>query len=163
MKIAENAVVSIEYTLKDDKGTVLDASEKGEPLVYMHGGGQIIPGLEQALEGKAAGESLTVRVAPADGYGEREPEAVFEVPRAKLPAGVELKVGLELANKTREGHVMRFRVAEVHADHIVADANHPLAGEHLNFQVTIARVRAATKEELAHGHAHGEGGHHHHH
>lgn len=160
-KIGENDIVSIEYTLKDDKGQVLDKSEPGEPLTYLHGQGQIVPGLESALAGKMAGDTFSIRVPPADGYGELEKEGIFRIPRAKLPPGVKPEVGMELANRSPDGHVFRFKITEVLDKEVVADANHPLAGQHLNFAVKVVSVREATDEEKEHGHVHGEGGHDH--
>ena len=162
-KIQQDSVVKFEYTLRDDKGTVIDKSEPNEPLAYMHGHGNIVPGLESALEGKQPGDSLDVKVPPADGYGDIDKEAIFIIPRNKLPGNVKLEVGLELASRSPDGHMFRFRVAEIREKEIVADANHPLAGENLNFSVKIIDVRPATKEELSHGHAHGGDGHHHDH
>lgn len=162
-KIAKDDVVKFEYTLKSDDGKVLDQSESGEPLAYLHGHGNIVPGLESALEGKVAGDKVDVKVPPADGYGEVDKDAIFIVPRDKLPPNIKLEKGLELASRTPDGHMFRFRVVEVRDKEIVADANHPLAGENLNFSVNIVDVRVATKEELSHGHVHEGDGHHHHH
>lgn len=162
-RIAKDTVVSLEYKLTDDAGEELDRSEPGEPLAYLHGHGQIVPGLEGALEGRGAGDAFDVKVAPEDGYGVHDDEGVFKIPRAKLPEGVTPEVGMELASRTPDGHIMRFRLVALAADHVVADANHPLAGKSLHFSVKVVEVRAATAEELAHGHVHGAGGHHHHH
>jgi FKBP-type peptidyl-prolyl cis-trans isomerase SlyD len=161
--IQKDSVVKFEYTLKNDAGKVLDKSEGGEPLAYLHGHGNIVPGLESALEGKKAGDSLDVKVPPADGYGEVDKDAIFAVPRDKLPPNLKLEKGLELASRTPDGHMFRFRVVEVREKEIVADANHPLAGENLNFSVKVVDVRPATQEELSHGHVHEGDGHHHHH
>jgi FKBP-type peptidyl-prolyl cis-trans isomerase SlyD len=158
MKIAGDTVVRIDYVLKNRKGDTLDKSDPGEPLTYLHGGGQIVPGLESALEGRAAGEKFDVTVAPKDGYGEREPEAIFPIAREKLPKGLEPKVGMELASQMPDGHVIRFTIVEVGPETVTADANHPLAGEELLFSIGVVDVRAATAEELAHGHVHGPGG-----
>ena len=154
-KVAKDKVVRFEYKLTDDKGEVLDQSEKGEPLAYMHGHGQIVPGLEAKMEGKAAGDAFDAVVAAEDGYGTHEADGVFKIPTAKLPPGVKPEVGMELASRSPDGHVLRFRLTEVNDDHVVADANHPLAGKTLHFAVKIADIRDATKEEMEHGHAHG--------
>lgn len=158
MKIARDTVVLFDYTLRSDEGEVLDTSEGGEPLAYLHGHGQIVPGLESALEAKDPGDSFEVKIPPAEGYGERDDEAVFEFPRAKLPKGVEPKVGLELASRDSQGRMFRFRLIKIGEEMVTADANHPLAGQNLNFHVTVRDVRAASPEELEHGHVHGPGG-----
>jgi FKBP-type peptidyl-prolyl cis-trans isomerase SlyD len=161
LKIGKNSVVRFEYTLKNDKGEVLDSSQGAEPLAYLHGQGQIVPGLEEAMAGKAAGDKFDVKVAPGEGYGDRDEQAVFQVPRAKLPKGVDPKVGMELGTRTPDGELMRLKIVKIEGDTVTVDANHPLAGENLNFNISIVEVRDATKEELDHGHAHGPEGHEH--
>jgi FKBP-type peptidyl-prolyl cis-trans isomerase SlyD len=163
MKIANGSVVSIDYKLHLGDGVVVDASGEGEPLTYLHGEGQIVPGLERELAGLAAGDSRKVVVPPADGYGDRNPQGLQRVERKAFPTGVELTVGMELSAVGPNGEVVPFVVHEVQADHVVVDLNHPLAGKTLHFDVTIREVRAATPEELEHGHAHGAGGHGHEH
>ena len=158
MKVGKDTVVRFDYTLKNDAGEVLDSSQGAEPLTYMHGQGQIVPGLESAMNERAVGDKFDVKVPAAEGYGERDPAAIFEIPRDKLPKGVEPKEGMELASRTPDGHVFRLRLVKVGADTVTADANHPLAGVNLNFSVSIVDVRKATEEELEHGHAHGPGG-----
>ena len=158
MKVAKDTVVRFDYTLKNDAGEVLDTSEGAAPLAYLHGQGQIVPGLEAAMADRAAGDKFDVKVPAAEGYGERDAEAIFEIPLEKLPKGVEPKVGMELASRTPDGHVFRLRLVKVGEKTVTADANHPLAGENLNFSVSIVEVRKATDEELAHGHPHGPGG-----
>lgn len=161
MNISENSVVQFEYTLKSDTGEILDSSEDGGPMTYLHGHEQIVPGLEQALAGRKVGDTFDVRVAAKDGYGDRDEDAVFDVPRDRLPTGVELQVGMELASQTPSGEPLFLRVVKLAKDAVTMDANHPLAGENLNFSITVTEVRAATAEEVRHGHVHGEGGHHH--
>jgi FKBP-type peptidyl-prolyl cis-trans isomerase SlyD len=161
MKVAEHTVVSIEYTLTDDLGEVLDESEDGDPLVYLHGAGNIIPGLESALDGRTLGEAFNISVAPEDGYGDYDDTLVAEVERDRFPQPGEIEVGDEFEANTPDGPRL-VRVVEVNDDTVTIDANHPLAGEELHFKVKIVGVRAATKEEMDHGHAHGPGGHHHH-
>lgn len=161
-KVAKDKVVRFEYTLTDGKGATLDKSAPGEPLAYIHGQGQIVPGLEAKMEGKAPGDAFDAVVAPEDGYGTHDEEGVFKIPLDKLPKGTAPAVGLELASRSPDGHVMRFRITAVNADHVVADANHPLAGQTLHFAVKVVDIRDATDAELDHGHVHGEGGHHHH-
>jgi len=161
MKIAKDSVVSIEYRLHLGDGKIVDESEPGEPLEYLQGHEEIVPGLEQALEGKAAGESLKVTVEPKDGYGDIDPDGVEEVPRSEFPAEMELKAGAILSATDPDGDEVDFLVKEVKGDTVVVDFNHPFAGKTLHFEVTVHGVRAATKEELEHGHAHGEDGHEH--
>jgi FKBP-type peptidyl-prolyl cis-trans isomerase SlyD len=163
MKIANGSVVSIDYKLHLGDGKIVDASEEGEPLTYLHGEGQIVPGLERELVGLGVGDARKVVVSPADGYGDRNPGGLQTVDRKAFPPDVELKVGLELSAVGPNGEVVPFVVHEVSADQVVVDLNHPLAGKTLHFDVTIREVRVATAEELEHGHAHGAGGHGHDH
>lgn len=158
MVISDKKVVRIDYTLKNAEGLVLDSSEGGEPLAYLHGAQQIVPGLERELVGLEAGQSKDVVVAPEDGYGLPDPEGVFGVPRAAFPAGAQLAVGDTFVGEDDEGAQVPVRVVEVREDSIVVDANHPLAGVTLYFHVEVRDVRDATLEELTHSHAHGPGG-----
>ncbi len=160
MQIARNSVATIHYTLRNDKGDVIDSSDGREPLAYLHGHGNIVPGLERALEGKRAGDKLQVKVAAEDGYGTRDERLVQDVPREAFPTDVELQPGMQFHAQSSAG-VHTVTVRDVGADSVKIDGNHPLAGEALSFDVTIDGVREATREELAHGHVHGEGGHHH--
>ena len=161
MQIAQDAVVLIHYTLKDDAGQTLDSSAGGEPLAYLHGNGNLIPGLERELEGKSAGDKLNVKIAAADAYGEYDKSLVQRVPRRALKGVGNLHVGMQLHTQSPHG-VRAVTVTQIAGDMVTIDANHPLAGQNLNFDVEIAAVRAATEEELAHGHVHGPGGHHDH-
>lgn len=161
MKIANGSVVGIDYSLHLGDGQVVDASQPGDPLTYLHGEGQIVPGLEAALEGLSVGDSKQVVVAPADGYGDHDPRGVQEVPRGAFPPGFEPKVGMELTAEGQNGEPVPFAIREVKPEGIVIDLNHPLAGKTLHFDVTVREVRAATPDEISHGHAHGEGGHEH--
>ncbi|HXY97127.1 MAG TPA: peptidylprolyl isomerase [Steroidobacteraceae bacterium] len=156
MPIAQNDVVTIHYTLKDDADKVIDSSSGSEPLAYLHGHGNIIPGLERELAGKSVGDRLTVRVPAADGYGEYDRALVQKVPRRTLKGIANLRVGLRL----QAGH-QAVTVTHIAGDMVTLDGNHPLAGQNLHFDVEITGVRPATEEELAHGHVHGAGGHHH--
>ncbi len=156
MKVAKDKVVSIEYVLKDKDGNVMDASN-GNPLAYLHGHGQIIPGLEKALEGKEVGEKLTVTVPAAEAYGERLEQLVQEVPRQLFQGVDNIEVGMRFEAQSEQG-VHSVEVTKVDGDTITVDGNHPLAGQDLTFEVEIKDVRDATEEELAHGHAHGTGG-----
>lgn len=157
MQIANDSVVSIDYRLHLGDGKTIDESDPGEPLVYLHGHEQIVPGLEKALEGKKVGESLKVTVTPEEGYGEYDPDGVEEVPREDFPPDMELEAGGIVSATDEEGDEVDFLVKEVRAKTVVVDFNHPLAGKTLHFEVTVREVRAATKEELEHGHAHGPG------
>jgi len=161
MQIARNAVVRIDYTLTDDQSTVIDSSDGGEPLAYLHGAGNIISGLESALEGRKAGDKLNVRVSPAEGYGERNDALVAQVPRERFDTEETIEVGQQFHTMDEEGGVQVVTVTAVDAQQVTIDGNHPLAGVELNFAVTIVEVRAATAEELEHGHVHGAGGHEH--
>jgi FKBP-type peptidyl-prolyl cis-trans isomerase SlyD len=139
---------------------VIDTSQDQEPLEYLQGRGQIIPGLEQAVYGMAVGEEKDVVVAPADGYGEHDPDAYEMVDRDVFPADLNLEPGIGLRMRDDEGQALVAYVEEVRPDGVVLDFNHPLAGETLHFNVQIAGLRSATSEELEHGHAH-EPGHEH--
>jgi FKBP-type peptidyl-prolyl cis-trans isomerase SlyD len=160
VKIAKNAVAALEYTLKNDGGEVLDTSEGRGPLTYLHGAENLIPGLEAELEGKGAGDELSVRIAPADAYGERDEEMKQTVKRDVMPEDAQIEVGMQLQAES-EGGVHIVTVIGVEGDDIHLDGNHPLAGVALNFDVKVVEVREATAEELEHGHVHGEGGHEH--
>jgi FKBP-type peptidyl-prolyl cis-trans isomerase SlyD len=159
MKIANGSVVGIDYSLHLGDGEVVDASRPGDPLTYLHGEGQIVPGLESALEGLAVGDRKEVVVAPAQGYGEHDPRGVQEVPRSAFPADFAPNAGMELTAEGPDGNPVPFAIREVKLESVVIDLNHPLAGKTLHFDVTVREVRAATPDELAHGHAHGPEGH----
>lgn len=160
MNISKDHVVEIEYTLTDSDGKVLDTSEGEAPLVYLHGHKNIIPGLENELEGKVVGDALKVTVDPANGYGEVMAELINDVPKAELTAVPDLQVGVQLQADTPQG-VMIYTVVEINDDTVKLDGNHPLAGATLTFDVKVTNVRAATEEEVSHGHVHGPGGHQH--
>ena len=159
--IGKDTVVTFHYTLKNKEGEVLDSSEGSDPLVYLHGYSQIVPGLEGALVGKTSGVSLQVTVSPADGYGERRDEMVITLPRTQgnLPEDIEIDFIVELVSP--EGEELPARVVKLTETEITLDANHPLAGETLFFDVQLTDVRVATAEEVSHGHVHGPGGHQH--
>ncbi|HJV95275.1 MAG TPA: peptidylprolyl isomerase [Albitalea sp.] len=160
MKAAPGMVVSMHYTLTDDSGDVLDSSRGGDPFSYLHGHNNIIPGLEKALEGTEAGFKSKVTVAPTEGYGEKNPEAIFEAPREHFPPDMKLEIGARVYADGPNGPIT-LTVIKLTETGAVLDANHPLAGKTLHFDVEITTVRSATTEELAHGHVHGEGGHNH--
>ncbi|WP_438970051.1 FKBP-type peptidyl-prolyl cis-trans isomerase [Methylophaga sp.] len=160
MKVAENKVVVIDYTLTDNEGSVIDSSEGAGPLAYLHGAGNIIPGLEEALVDKEAGDEVKASIEPAKAYGERHDQLKQEVP-SELFSGVEkVEVGMQFQSETEQGPVL-VTVVEIKDDTITVDGNHPLAGVPLNFEVTVREVREPSEEELEHGHVHGEGGHQH--
>jgi FKBP-type peptidyl-prolyl cis-trans isomerase SlyD len=160
MKITADSVVSIEYTLKDDDGNVIDSSEGGDPLFYLHGHQNIVEGLENALEGRGVGESLSVSVSPEEGYGTHDPQLVFSIPRDQLPAEIVPELGLELEMSDDDGMTVPVRITDIDGDDVEVDANHELAGQTLHFAVKICEIRKASQEELEHGHVHGPGGHH---
>ena len=160
MNIAKDSVVSLHYTLKDDKGKVLDSPSGGEPLVYLHGAQNIIPGLEDALLGKKSGDKLQVTVPPEKGYGARDERMVQTIPKTQFPAPDKVKPGMRFQVNSDHGMLI-LTVVEVRPDEVVVDGNPELAGQTLHFDVEITDVRAASQEELQHGHAHGPGGHHH--
>jgi FKBP-type peptidyl-prolyl cis-trans isomerase SlyD len=160
MQISTGKVVSIDYTLTDGNEHVIDSSEGGEPLTYLHGVGQLISGLEKELEGKSAGDTLKAKIDPADGYGVRDDAKINVVPREAIQGVGDLKVGMQLQASNGHGHQV-VTITKIEGDDVTIDANHPLAGATLHFDVTVREVREATKEELDHGHVHGPGGHHH--
>ena len=160
MKISKNSIVSIQYTLTDDKNEILDRSTAQDPLVYLHGTGSLIPGLEQALEGRLAGDKLKVTVQPEEGYGVRSDKMLQNVPRSEFPSDEKIEIGMSFEVDSDEGPTV-LTIVEIKDDEVVVDANHPLAGVTLHFDVEVASVRAATENELSHGHAHGPGDHHH--
>lgn len=160
MLIKPNAVVAIHYTLTDNEGAVLDSSTGKQPLTYLHGSGNIIPGLERALDGKKAGDKLAASIEPQDGYGEIIEEMIQVVPRTTFPEDAVIEIGTRFSAQTERGP-LTVVVTNMDDGQITVDGNHPLAGETLNFDVCVETVRAATDEELQHGHVHGAGGHHH--
>ena len=159
MQIARNKVVSIRYTLRDERGDVLGAAG-GASLSYLHGKGNIIPGLEQALAGKSAGDKVDVTVAPDQGYGARDERLVQMVARSKFGEVADLAPGMQVRASGPQGPRM-VTVVRVDRDFVTVDGNHPLAGRTLHFSLAVAEVRKATHEEITHGHVHGPGGHHH--
>lgn len=161
MIIQKNTVVTMHYTLTNGKGDVVQSSRDTEPMTYLHGTGNIIKGLEAALEGSKAGATLQVSIEPAQGYGERDEQQVQAVPRAMFPEEAEVAVGSQFQASGPQGQPIVVTVVEIGDESVTVDANHPLAGEQLNFDVEVINVRDATEEEVSHGHVHGDGGHHH--
>mgnify|MGYP003335048554 FL=1 len=157
MKIQNNSVVSFHYSLTDDDGISIDSSEGKEPLGYLHGAGNIIPGLEKALEGKEVGDSLTVAVKAAEGYGEVQKELIQEVPREAFQGIDTIELGMQFEAQTGQGGSVPVTVIAVTDELVTVDGNHPLAGKNLNFDVSIEEIREASEEELAQVHIHGLG------
>ncbi|HET6252218.1 MAG TPA: peptidylprolyl isomerase [Tepidisphaeraceae bacterium] len=160
MEIGKDTVVAIDYTLTDTNGAVIDTSNGHEPLTYLHGAGSITPGLEKALEGKSAGESLTVSIGPEKGYGLRNDAMVQSVSRNAF-GDAKVEPGMQFRAEGQNAGSRVITVVSVEGDDVRIDANHPLAGQTLNFDVKIISVRAATAQEISHRHVHGPGGHHH--
>lgn len=160
MQIEAQKIVTLNYTLTDNEGNIIDQSSDGS-FAYLHGANNIIPGLESALVGKQPGDALDVTVAPQDGYGERDPAKTQEVPREMFPAETEIETGMQFHAQGPNDEVLVVTVADVTGDTVTVDGNHPLAGVQLNFAVEVVEVRDALQEELEHGHVHGPDGHHH--
>jgi FKBP-type peptidyl-prolyl cis-trans isomerase SlyD len=159
MNIAKNRVVSIAYTLKDDNDQLLDSTSASEPLEYLHGYENIIPGLERALEGKSQGDKFSVKVPAADAYGLRDDKLVTTVPLDRFDGADTVEEGMQFEAQAPDGYRL-VTVTKVDGEQVTIDGNHALAGLDLNFDVTIAAVREANAEELAHGHVHSHGHHH---
>lgn len=158
MQIAANKAVSIEYTLTNADGEVLDSSDGGAPLVYLHGAGNIIPGLEKALEGKQEGDAVNVTVEPAEAYGEFNAELIAVLGRNMFEGVDDLEVGMQFHASGPDGGMQIVTIKALEGDEVTVDGNHPLAGEQLTFDVKVLEVREASEDEMAHGHIHGEGG-----
>lgn len=161
MEITKDTVVTIDYRLHLGDGKYIEESDHDDPLVYLHGYEEIVPGLEKALDGKKAGDQVKATVSPEDGYGEYDPDAVEEVPREEFPSDLELEAGGVVTATDEEGDEVEFTVKELKEKTVVVDFNHSLAGKTLHFEVTVREVRKATAEELEHGHAHGPDDHDH--
>jgi len=160
MQAEKNKVVTIDYTLTDTDGNLIDESKDGQ-FAYLHGADNIIPGLEKGLEGKQAGDSVQVTIDPGEAYGEVDPTKIQKAPRDMFPPDVEIRPGMQFHAQTPDGQDVMVTVKAVEEDFVVIDGNHPLAGVTLNFEVTVRDVRDATAEEIEHRHVHGPGGHHH--
>ena len=159
--ITQHSVVTIHYELKDSEGTVLDSSKGKDPLVYLHGAGNIIVGLEEALIGKKIGDEVSTVVAPEKGYGMPVDALIQTVPRSAFGEGIDaVSVGMRFQAETEQGPVPVV-VTAIDGEMVTVDGNHPLAGKELHFKVSISEIRAASQEEIDHGHVHGPGGHHH--
>lgn len=166
MSITQDSVVSFHYTVATAEGEHVDKSEEGQPLVYMHGHGQIVPGLESAMAGHAVGEHIDTTVAPAEAYGEYEEALDLQVPLEVFPVAVRAQItpgfSFKAVHPTEAEREVVFTVHGLEADKAFVSGNHPLAGKTLQFSIDVVAVRAASAEELSHGHVHGPGGHHHH-
>lgn len=160
MQIAPNSVAAFHYTLTDDEGQVIDSSTGRDPLTYLHGKGQIVPGLEKQMEGHAVGDKFNVDVSPEEGYGVHQPELMQQVPREAFQGVEDIQPGMQFQGNGPEGQI-NVTVSKVENGIVFVDANHPLAGKTLHFAIEVADVRDATAEELEHGHVHGAGGHQH--
>ena len=166
MNIEKNSVVTIHYTLKDGDNKVIDASNGKEPLVYLHGAGMMIPTLEEALAGRTRGDQFQISIPPEKAYGLRDETRIEKIPAREFQEFHDseeegpLEIGMQFEVETDEGPLV-LTVLEIGADEITVDANHPLAGQTLNFDVEVTEIRSASAEELEHGHVHGHGGHHH--
>jgi FKBP-type peptidyl-prolyl cis-trans isomerase SlyD len=152
MQVTSGTVVSIIYTLTDDDGIIVDSNVGRPPLVYLHGADNLIPGLEQGLEGMSPGDRAQVDVEPTDAYGEVDQEAMFEVPRDEFPEELPLEAGMQFCAETPGGEMV-VTVAEVREDSVIVDANHPLAGKTLHFDVEVVDTRPGSEEELQLGQA----------
>jgi len=159
MKIANNNVVNIKYTLTDNDKNVIDKSEDGS-FSFLIGANNIIPGLESALIDKAVGDKFDVKIAPTDAYGEHNEELIHKVPRTQFPPDVEIEAGMQFQGQAPNGQMTVVTVKEVVEDNVMIDNNHPLAGVELNFDVEVTDVREASKTELEHGHVHDSNEHH---
>ncbi|MBL6749355.1 MAG: peptidylprolyl isomerase [Nevskia sp.] len=160
MQIADRCVASFHYTLTNDKGEVLDSSSGREPLAYLHGAGNIVPGLEKAMSGRAMGDKFAVDVTPEEGYGVHDPNLVQVVPKSAFRGAGELRPGMQFRADSSRGP-MSVVITAIRGEEVTVDGNHPLAGATLHFQIEVTEVRQASSEELTHGHVHGPGGHHH--
>lgn len=158
LTIEDGRVVALHYTLTTPEGQTLDQSELGDPLYYLHGASNIVPGLENALSGHKVGDRLNVRVAPADGYGERVGPGPQPVERDNFPPGMEIVPGMQFMAQNEDGEALPLWVMDVNEQYVFIDHNHPLAGVTLIFDVTVVDVRPATEAELEHGHPHGPDG-----
>lgn len=160
MKIDNKKVVAIHYTLTDNNGQVIDTSDGSDPLHYLHGYGNIIPGLEEALTGKISGDKISVAIPPEKAYGVYNENDKIQANKSQFEGIDDIKVGMDIQTRTDQG-VKMYRVEKIFGDTVILDGNHALAGETLNFAVEIMDIRDASDEELEHGHVHGPGGHHH--
>ena len=155
--IQNGKVVSFSYVLRDEDGNIIEQTAAGDSMDYLHGNQNIIPGLENAMNGMKVGEMKNVKVKAADAYGEFNEELMFKVPLANFPPGQNIEAGMEFQSSNEDGSIMVIKVKEVDDENAVVDANHPMAGMNLEFDITIKNIRTATTQELQHGHVHSHG------
>jgi FKBP-type peptidyl-prolyl cis-trans isomerase SlyD len=160
MQIAPNSVAAFHYTLTDEQNQVIDSSAGRDPLTYLHGSGQIVPGLEKQMEGRSAGDKFNAEVAPEEGYGAHQPGLMQEVPRDAFQGVEDIQPGMQFQGRGPQGEI-NVTVTGVDDDKVFIDGNHPLAGKTLHFAIEVVDVREASAQELEHGHVHGAGGHQH--
>ncbi len=160
MQIADQKVVTLDYTLKDDEGTLIDSSEGRGDFVYLHGARNIVTGLENALLGKEVGDEVCVSVKPEEGYGERDDDLLQTVPSDMFEEGMEKSVGMQFHAQSPEGEMMIVTIVEIDGDEVTVDGNHPLAGVSLHFEVKVIEIRDGSEEEVEHGHVHSPDGDH---
>ncbi len=154
MQIEKDRIVSIGYKLTDDNGKLIEQSSEGKGLNYLHGSGNIIPGLERELEGRKQGEELSVTIPPDQAYGQRNDELVQQVPRSAFDSLDKLDIGMRVQAQDSNGRVITLKVVDIQNDQVTVDGNHPLAGQNLHFDIRVLDVREATSEEIDHGHPH---------
>ncbi|NUM62856.1 MAG: peptidylprolyl isomerase [Ignavibacteriaceae bacterium] len=162
MALMTNKVITINYTLKDTEGNLLDSTDNGGPFSFITGNMQVLPGLEEALVSMIIGSKKNIKLAAADAYGEYDENAIQKVNRSLFPEEAELETGMTYFAHSPEGQHIQFVITKIENDDITVNFNHPLAGKNLEFDVELLDVRDATPEEISHGHVHGPGGHHHH-
>jgi len=160
VKIDDKKVIGMHYTLTNSDGEQLDSSAGKDPLYYLHGFGNIIPGLEEALLGKEKGDKISVSIPPEKGYGIRDEKNMLQVKKDQFEGVEEIKIGMEVQTQGQNG-MQLYVVSKVFGDTVILDGNHPLSGETLNFDVEVMEIREPSKEEMEHGHVHGPGGHQH--
>ena len=156
MTIQNDKVITINYVLKDDKGELIDQSTDGS-FCYLHGAQNIIPGMENALTGKTTGDALNLVIAPAEAYGEYNPNLTQVVDRAMFDPNDQVEAGMQFQAQDQQGNMMIITVAKVDGEQVTIDGNHPLAGVTLHYDIEVVDVRDATDEELSHGHVHSHG------
>ena len=159
--VKNNTVVEISYVLNNSDGVELESSKSGEPLKYLHGAGQIIQGLEKAINGLLIGDKKNIIVTPEDGYGNYDPKLKIKTSVSMFPKDVDVKTGMQFTADLGNGKTQNFTVQNIKDEEVFIDGNHPLAGQTLHYSIEVLSIRYATQEELQHGHVHGPGGHHH--
>jgi FKBP-type peptidyl-prolyl cis-trans isomerase SlyD len=161
MAIGANKVVTLNYKLSDDQGNVIQTTKENEPFIYLSGNKQILPKLEEAIDGMIIGGKKNIELSSSEAYGDYDEKAIQQVKKEAFPDGANLEPGMEYMAHSPEGQPVPFVIKEVKDEDVTIDFNHPLAGKNLNFDVELVDVRDATSEELEHGHVHGADGHHH--